>query len=75
MIRAYTAPIPLLALSGRAMSHNISALTVGAVQDLDHRDATLVYWGCSPSPPLLKGSRSTPLKHLPKMYELLITRF
>ena len=39
---AGTAPIPLLALSCRAMAHNIRTLTVGAVQDLDHHDATLV---------------------------------
>jgi hypothetical protein len=53
----------LLALSCRAMSHNISALTVGAGQDLDHHDATRSCW-VSLSHPLLKGSRSTPLEHL-----------
>src|SRR4026208_1138183 len=37
-----TAPIPLLALPCRAMAHNIGALTVRAVQDLDHHDASLV---------------------------------
>src|SRR6516165_1290750 len=62
-IRAGAAPIALLALSCRAMSHNISALTVGAVQDLDHHDATRSCW-VSLSHPLLKGSRSTPLEHL-----------
>ena len=62
-IRAGAAPIALLALSCRAMSHNISALTVGAVQDLDHHDATRSCWG-SLSHLLLKGSRSTPLEHL-----------
>jgi hypothetical protein len=34
----------LLALPGRAMSHNIGAVTVGAVQDLDHHDATRSCW-------------------------------
>jgi hypothetical protein len=65
VIRARPAPIPLLALPGRAMSHNISALTVGAMQDLDHHEATLMRWGFATSPPLIKGSRSTPLEHLP----------
>ena len=36
VIRARPAPIPLLALPCRAMSHNIGAFTMGAVQDLDH---------------------------------------
>ncbi len=65
MIRARPAPIPLLALPCRTMSHHIRALTVRAVQDLDHHEATLACWGFSPSHPLLKGSRSTSLKHLP----------
>jgi len=42
--RAGAAPIALLALPGRAMSHNIGAVTVGAVQDLDHHDATHLCW-------------------------------
>ena len=35
------APIALLALSCRAMSYNIRAVTVGAAQDLEHHEATL----------------------------------
>src|SRR5712691_2646921 len=61
VLRACTAPIPLLALPCRAMSHNISALTVGAVQDLDHHKATLARWSFSASHPRIKSSRSTPL--------------
>ena len=44
VLRARPAPIPLLALPCRAMSHNIGALTMGAVQDLDHHDATRSCW-------------------------------
>jgi len=43
-LRAGAAPIALLALPCRAMSHNIGAVTVGAVQDLDHHDATRSCW-------------------------------
>src|ERR1700730_7956329 len=43
VIRARTAPIPLLALPGRAMSHNIRALTVGAVQYLENHETTLAF--------------------------------
>jgi hypothetical protein len=41
VIRVRPAPIPLLALPCRAMSHNIRALTVGAVQYLENHEATL----------------------------------
>ena len=63
VLRARPAPIPLLALPCRAMSHNIGALTMGAVQDLDHHDATRSCWVFL-SYPLIKNSRSTPLEHL-----------
>ena len=43
-IWAGAAPIALLALPGRAMPHNIGAVTVGAVQDLDHHAATRSCW-------------------------------
>jgi len=52
VIRARPAPIPLLALPCRAMSHNIRALTVRTVEDFDHHDATLSRWGFSASAPL-----------------------
>src|SRR2546428_6113761 len=63
VIRARPAPIPLLALPCRAMSHNIRALTVGTVEDLDHHNTTLSHWGFSASPIFDKHSRSTPLEH------------
>jgi len=66
VLRARPAPVPLLALPCGAMSYNIRAVTVGAVQNLEHHEATLSCWGCSPSLPPLKGSRSTPLEHLPQ---------
>src|SRR2546430_11846767 len=43
----------------------MSALTVGAGQDLEHQETTLGRGGCSPSAPLIKGRRATPLEHLP----------
>ena len=43
-LRAGVAPIALLALPCRAMAHNIGAVTVGAVQDLDHHEATRSCW-------------------------------
>ena len=48
VLGAGTAPIPWLALSCRAMAHNIRTWTVGAVQDWDHHDATLVSEGSLP---------------------------
>jgi hypothetical protein len=39
------AMVPLLALTGLAMTDNIHALTVGTVQDLDDHDATQLHWG------------------------------
>jgi hypothetical protein len=42
------APIPWLALSCCAMAHNIRTWTVGAVQDWDHHDVTLVSEGSLP---------------------------
>ena len=65
----FNGDVILLRNIGKELLHpvldlSISALTVGAVQDLNHHDATLVRWGFSTSPPLIKGSRSTPLKHL-----------
>src|SRR5712692_5681693 len=41
VIWARTAPIPLLALPCRAMSHNIRAVTVGAVEYFENHDTTL----------------------------------
>src|SRR5437867_2825321 len=61
---ARTAPIPLLALPRHAMSHNIRALTVGAVQYLKNHESTLSRWSFSASHPRIKDSRSTPLEHL-----------
>src|SRR5713101_2597619 len=61
VIRACTAPIPLLALPGRAMSHNIRALTVGAVQYLENHKTTHSRWSFSASHTCIKSSRSTPL--------------
>ena len=73
-IRARPAPIPLLALPCRAMSHNIRTLTVGTVEDLDYHDAPLSRWGFSVSATFDKSSRSTPLEHLPVFFGLGVTR-
>jgi len=35
----------LFALTGDAVSDNISALAVGAAQDLDHHDVACLAWG------------------------------
>src|SRR5262249_1485610 len=43
-MRARPAPIALLALPCHAMSSNISAVTVGAGQDLGHHDTTRSCW-------------------------------
>jgi hypothetical protein len=78
---ARTAPIPLLALPRHAMSHNIRALTVGAVQYLKTHESTLSHWSFSASHPRIKDSRSTPLEHLPtanvpdKTFQWLIRQF
>ena len=67
------APVALLALRGRAMVHNISAVTVGAVKHLrDHRGSLsygLFYSAQTP----VKNSRSTDLKHLPTKLTSSIT--
>ena len=39
------AAVPLFALTGDAVSDNIRALAVGAVQDLDNHDVTRLAWG------------------------------
>ena len=39
-LRARAAPRALLALSCRAITHTIGAVTVGAMQDLGHHNAT-----------------------------------
>ena len=60
-----TAPIALLAFRHRAMSHNIGALAVGAVEHWrDHRGSLSYGWFCFAQIPV-KDSRSTDLKHLP----------
>ena len=41
------AAVALLDLTGGVVSDNISALAVGAVQDLDNHDVTRLAWGCS----------------------------
>jgi hypothetical protein len=41
------AAVALFALTGDAVSDNISALAMEAVQDLDHHDVTRLAWGCS----------------------------
>src|SRR5262245_26684771 len=75
VLRARPAPIPLLALPCRAMSHEIRALTVGTVEDLDHHDATLSRWGFSASTTFDKSSRSTPLEHLPMLLRMTFACF
>ena len=67
-LRARAAPITLFALPCRAMSHNIGAVTVGAVQDLSHHDTTRSCW-VALSAPCIKDSRSTLLEHLQRSYQ------
>jgi len=38
---AFTAPVPLLALSGLAMADDICPVAVGTVEDVDDHDSTL----------------------------------
>src|SRR4029453_5373775 len=53
------AMVPLLALTGLAMTDNISALTVGTVQDLDDHDATQLHCGHGAAKPCEEDSTST----------------
>jgi hypothetical protein len=41
----FSAPVPLLALSGLAMAHDVGPVTVGTVQDLKNHEATRSRWG------------------------------
>jgi hypothetical protein len=41
----FSAPVPLLALPGLAMAHNVGPVTVRTVQDLENHDATRSRWG------------------------------
>ena len=69
---ARTAPIALLAFRRRAMSHNIRALAVGAVEYLRYHCGSLSYgWFCS-AHTLAQNSRSTDLKHLPRINEHIL---
>jgi hypothetical protein len=52
------------------MSHNISALAVGTVQDLGNHHDSLSHGWCYVAQAPLKDSRSTALKHLPQLYAL-----
>ena len=65
LIRARPAPIPLLPLPCRAMSHTIRTLPVGTVETLDPHAATRSRWGFSAPPTCDERSRSTSLEHLP----------
>src|SRR5438477_6246030 len=67
VIRARPAPISLLPLPCRAMPHNIRALTVGTMENLDDHDATRSRWGFSASPSFAARSSATPLEHLPRL--------
>ena len=66
---ARAAPLALLAWPRRAMSYNIRVLTVRAVADLAYPDATRSSWRFSAAHLLLKGSSSTPLKHLQPLHQ------
>src|SRR5262249_17857700 len=41
----FSAPVPLLALPGLAMAHNVGPVTVRTVQDLENHEATRSRWG------------------------------
>ena len=40
----FSAPVPLLALPGLAMAHNVGPVTVRTVQDLENHEATQSRW-------------------------------
>jgi len=60
VIRARPAPIPLLPLPCRVVSHNIRPVTVGTVESVEHHDTTRSRWGFSASTPFEERSRSIP---------------
>jgi len=41
----FAAPVPLLALPGQTMAHNVGPVTVRTVQDLENHEATRSRWG------------------------------
>src|SRR5215510_15906083 len=66
-LAARPAPITLLAFRGQAMLDNIGPLAIGAVQHLHNHRCSLSHgWFCSAQTPI-QDSRSTALKHLPRL--------
>src|SRR5438128_11906259 len=55
-----SAPAPLLALTGGAMSYNIHTVAVGTVEDVQHHETAQASWGGSASETFVEHSTSTP---------------
>ena len=61
----FSAPVPLLALPGLAMTNDVGPVTVRTVQDLENHDATRSRWGSSVAETRVERSTSTPVRHFP----------